>query len=83
MKTILNIISLSPSVPLDGDVPKGVWSRRKVSYNLLKVFGRWAFVHILRPKEPSLTQRQMGASTWDLQEMNLATDSEMCQTEDC
>ena len=49
MKTAVDIIKLSPSVPLDGAIPEEIWSRKKVSYNHLKVFSGRAFVHI--PKD--------------------------------
>jgi hypothetical protein len=40
------LINLSPSYPLQGDVPNRVWYNKDVSYNHLKVFGCKAFVHI-------------------------------------
>lgn len=39
MNTAIDVVNLSPSVPLDGDIPEEVWSRKKASYNHLKVFG--------------------------------------------
>ena len=48
VKTAVDIINLSHSVPLDGAIPEEIWSRKKVSYNHLKVFGCRAFVHIPR-----------------------------------
>ena len=54
VKTTINIINISPSVQLDGDVLQEVWSGRKVPYNHLKVFGCQAFVHIPRDKRTKL-----------------------------
>ena len=48
-QTASYLINLSPSVPLDGDVPERVWSGKDVSYSHLRVFGCKAFVHV--PKE--------------------------------
>lgn len=44
--TAAHVINLSPSVPLDGDVPDKVWFGKEVSYNHLRVFGCKAFVHV-------------------------------------
>ena len=43
------LINRSPSVPLDFDISKRVWTGKDVSYSHLKVFGCKAFVHV--PKE--------------------------------
>ena len=51
MRTVVDLINLSPSVPLDNDVPKRVWTRKYVSYNHLRVSTCRAFVHI--PKDES------------------------------
>jgi len=39
VNTTINIISLSPSVPLEGDIAEEVWFEKKALYNQLKVFG--------------------------------------------
>ena len=39
VKTTIEIINLSPSVPLERDIVEEVWSEKKISYNHLKVFG--------------------------------------------
>jgi len=39
VKTAVDIMNLSPSVPLEGDIPKEVWSGKTASYNHLRVFG--------------------------------------------
>jgi len=38
VKNVVDIINLSPSVPLQGDIPEEVWSGKKASYNHLKLF---------------------------------------------
>ena len=50
MRTSIDLINLSPSVPLKGDVPKRVWTKKDVSYDHLRVFSCRAFVHILKDK---------------------------------
>ncbi|CAL8136603.1 unnamed protein product [Prunus armeniaca] len=47
--TAVDLINLSPSALLNGDVPNKFWSEKNVSYNHLKVFGCKAFVHV--PKD--------------------------------
>jgi len=46
LMTAVYLINLSPSYPLQGDVPNRVWYNKDVSYDHLKVFGCKAFVHI-------------------------------------
>ena len=46
MRTSIDLINLSPSVPLKGDVPERVWTGKDVSYENLRVFSCKAFVHI-------------------------------------
>jgi hypothetical protein len=43
---VVYLIHLSPSYPLQGDVPNKVFYAKEVSYDHLKVFGCKAFVHI-------------------------------------
>ena len=45
LRTVVDLINLSPSIPLNGDVPNRVWKGKDVSYNHLRVFGCKAFVH--------------------------------------
>ena len=54
MKTIMDLINLSPLVPLDGDILKKVWKRKNISYKHLRVFGYRAFVHIPRDERSKL-----------------------------
>ena len=46
LMTAVYLINLSPSYPLQGDVPNRFWYNNDVSYDHLKVFGCKAFVHI-------------------------------------
>jgi len=46
VQTVIDIINLLPSIPLDGANPKEIWSKQMLSYNYLKVFGCRAIVHI-------------------------------------
>ena len=52
MRTSIDLINISPSVPLKGDVPERLWTWKYVSYDNLRVFGCKAFVHI--PKDERL-----------------------------
>ncbi|PKI48983.1 hypothetical protein CRG98_030570 [Punica granatum] len=46
MRTAIDLINLTPSVALDGDVPQQVWTEKEVSYKHLRVFECRASVHI-------------------------------------
>ncbi|KAI4332152.1 hypothetical protein L6164_017083 [Bauhinia variegata] len=48
MRTAVDIINLSPSVPLSGDIPERVWKGKYVLYKHLRLFCCRAFVHIPR-----------------------------------
>ena len=54
MRTSIDLINLSPSIPLKGDVPKRVWTRKDVSHDHLRVFGCRAFVHIPKDERSKL-----------------------------
>ncbi|PKI48889.1 hypothetical protein CRG98_030737 [Punica granatum] len=54
MMTTVDLINLTPSVALDGDVPQQVWTVKKVSYKHLRVFGCRASVHIRRDERSKL-----------------------------
>ncbi|RVW14266.1 Retrovirus-related Pol polyprotein from transposon TNT 1-94 [Vitis vinifera] len=54
MRTAVDLINLSPSVPLNGDVPEKVWTGKEVSYDHLRVFGCRAFVHIPKDERSKL-----------------------------
>ena len=53
-KTAIDLINLSPSRPLNGEIPKEVWFRKKASYGHLRVFGCKAFIHILKDERAKL-----------------------------
>ncbi|KAL7219494.1 hypothetical protein ACSBR2_012530 [Camellia fascicularis] len=57
MRTTVDVINLSPSFPLNGDVPERVWTRKDVSYEHLRVFGCRAFVHILKDERSKLDSK--------------------------
>ena len=44
MRTIVDLINLSPSAALDGDVPERVWTRKNVSCKHLRVLGCRVYV---------------------------------------
>ena len=48
MRTTVDLINLSTSVHLKGDVLVKIWKRKDISYNHLRVFGYKAFVYILK-----------------------------------
>ncbi|PKI70088.1 hypothetical protein CRG98_009551, partial [Punica granatum] len=54
MRTAVDLINLTPSVALDGDIPQQVWTDKKVSYKHLRVFGCRASVHIPRDERSKL-----------------------------
>ena len=54
MRTSIDLINLSPPVPLKGDAPERVWTRKDVSYDHLRVFGYRAFIHIPKDERSKL-----------------------------
>ena len=46
MRIKVDLINLDPLITLNGDVPKKVWTGKKVSYGYLRVFRCRAFIHI-------------------------------------
>lgn len=54
MRTAVAQINLSPSAPLNGDVPERFWSGQEASYGHLRVFGCRAFVHIPKDERSKL-----------------------------
>lgn len=58
MRTAVDLINLSPPVPLNGDVPERVWRGKYVSYDPLRVFGCRAFVHILKDKRSKVDDKE-------------------------
>ena len=57
MRTAVDLINLSPSAPLLGDVPQRVWIGKNVTYDHLKVFGCRAFVHIPKDERSKLDDK--------------------------
>ena len=54
MRTSIDLINLSPPIPLKGDAPERVWTRKDVSYDHLRVFGCRAFIHIPKDERSKL-----------------------------
>ena len=48
MRTTVDPINMSPSYPLEVDIPKRVWTGKFVSFEHLRVFSYRAFVHVPR-----------------------------------
>ncbi|CAL1383495.1 unnamed protein product [Linum trigynum] len=57
MRTAVDLINLSPSVPLEGDVPQRVWTGKEVSYEHLRVFGCKAYVHVPKDERAKLDDK--------------------------
>ena len=57
MHTAIDLINLSPSAPLYGNVPKRVWTRKNVSYKHLRVFGCRLYVHIPKDERSKLDDK--------------------------
>ena len=62
VNTTIYLINISPSVPLDFDIPKRVWIGKDVSYFLLKVFGCKAFMHVPKEQRSKLDDKAILAS---------------------
>ena len=48
MRATIDLIILSPSYPLEGDILERVWTGKCVSFEHLRVFGSRIFVHVPR-----------------------------------
>ena len=57
MRTTIDLINLSSSYPLEGDIQERVWTRKFVSFELLRVFGCRAFVHVPRNERSKLDSK--------------------------
>ncbi|CAL9107734.1 unnamed protein product [Musa textilis] len=57
MRTIVDLINFSPSIPLKGDVSKRVWKGKDVSYDHLRVFECKTFVYILKDERSKLDNK--------------------------
>lgn len=53
------LINRSPTIALDGNIPKEVWIGRKVSHSHLNFFGCEAFVHISKENRTKLYDKSM------------------------
>lgn len=51
------LINRSPSVSLNFQIPKEVWSRRDISYSHLRVFGCKAFGHVSKEHRQKLDDK--------------------------
>ena len=49
VRTSRYLINRSPTIALDGVIPKEVWITKNLNYSHLKIFGCEVFIHI--PKE--------------------------------
>ena len=54
MRTSIDLINHSPSIPLKCNVPERVWTGTYVPYDHLRVFGCRAFVHIPKDERSKL-----------------------------
>ena len=57
MRTAVDLINISPSAPLDGDVPERIWTEKDVSYKHLKVFSGRAYVHVPKVERSKLDDK--------------------------
>ncbi|CAL1381478.1 unnamed protein product [Linum trigynum] len=57
MRTTVDLINISPLVPLEGDVPQRVWTGKEVSYEHLRVFGCKAYVHVPKDERAKLDDK--------------------------
>jgi hypothetical protein len=57
MKTAVDLINLSSSVPLNCDFSQRVWTGKDVSFEHLRVFGCMAFVHVPRDERSKLDSK--------------------------
>jgi len=57
MKTAVDLINLSLSVPLNCDFPQKVWTVKDVSFEYLRMFDYRAFVHVPRDERSKLDSK--------------------------
>ena len=57
MVSAVQVINLSPSSALNGEVPEKLWSGKDKSYNHLRVFGCKAFMHIQSDERSKLDSK--------------------------
>lgn len=57
VRTAVDLINMSPSIPLQLDVLEKTWTEKDISYGQLKVFGCRAFVHIPNDERSKLDDK--------------------------
>ena len=57
MHTAVNLINLSLSALLDGNIPERVWTGKYVTYKHLRVFGCKAYVYIPKDERSKLDDK--------------------------
>ena len=60
MRTAVDLINVSPSIPLDDVVPERFWTIKVVSYKHLTVFGYRAYVLIPKDERSKQTMSIFG-----------------------
>jgi len=53
MRTAVDLINLSPSTPLGGDIPEKVWTGKDISYKHLRVLDAGPSYTSPKMKDPS------------------------------
>ena len=94
MRTAVDLINLSPSAPLDGEIPEKIWRGKDVSYEHLRVFGCRAFVHIPKDERSKLDSKskqciflgyaheEFGYRLWDLVDKKIIRSRDVIFFED-
>ena len=57
MRIVVDLINLSPSCPLEGDILERTWTVKFVSFGHLRVFGCRAFVYAPRDERSKLDSK--------------------------
>ena len=57
MRTVVDLMNLSPSYPLEGDILERVWIGKFVYFEHLRVFGCRTFVHVPKDKRSKLDNK--------------------------
>ena len=94
MRTSIDLINLSPPVPLKGDVLERAWTRKDDSYDHLRVFGYKEFVHIPKGERSKLDVKpesciflgydheEFGYMLWDPMSMKIVRSRDVVFLED-
>ena len=89
MRTAVDLINLSPSALLDGNIPERVWTGKYVTYKHLRVFGCKAYVYIPKDERSKLDDKaneciflgyqheEYGYKLWDLVARKLIRSRDM------